>query len=110
MGFAIRSAGLALALGLLLSASAMAGSYEDGDAAFAKGDYAAALRLFRPLAEGGEAQAQFALGYMYVRGNGVAPDPAQAASWYRKAADQGYAIAQIGLSDLYSEGKGIAQY
>ena len=42
-----------------------AGPLEDGQAAYDRGDYATALRLFRPLAEKGNAIAQFDLGRMY---------------------------------------------
>ncbi len=40
-------------------------------AAFDRGDYATALREWRPLAEKGNAIAQSKLGFMYVFGEGV---------------------------------------
>jgi TPR repeat protein len=46
--------------------SASAGPIEDGIEAFARGEYATALRLFRSLAERGDAQAEFNLGIMYA--------------------------------------------
>jgi TPR repeat protein len=52
-------AGVVLALGL--AASVAAGPLEDGLAAYSRGDYATAMRLWRPLADRGEADAQFDL-------------------------------------------------
>ena len=52
-------------------------------------DYAAALREFTPLADDGNARAQYRLGTMYAMGLGVPRDFAQAASWLKKAAQQG---------------------
>ena len=73
---------------LLLGAAAVpavAGPFEDGADAYRAGDYATALRLWRPLADAGNANAQFRLGYMYHDGQGVPQDYAAAAAWYRPA-------------------------
>jgi uncharacterized protein len=70
-----------------------AGPLEDGVAAHDKGDYATALRLWRPLAEQGNAYAQYNLGLMYDYGTGVAQDYREAAKWYRLAAVRGYTLA-----------------
>jgi hypothetical protein len=54
-----------MAVGLMMTAlaeTAVAGPFEDGVAAYQRGDYATALRLLRPLAEHGNANAQFNLG------------------------------------------------
>ena len=48
-----------------------------------------ALQEIRSLAEQGDADAQFLLGFMYAYGKGVAQDFAKAVKWYRKAAEQG---------------------
>ena len=72
-----------------LVAPAAAGPLEDAAAADDKGDYATALHLLRPLADQGNAQAQFKLGSMYDDGHGVAQSDAEALKWYRMAADQG---------------------
>jgi uncharacterized protein len=77
--------------------------------AYQKGDYATALRLLRPLAERGNAEAQFYLGIMYTDGLGVQRDDAAAVSWYRKAADQGRADSQYNLGFIYSNGRGVPQ-
>ena len=56
--------------------------------------YATALRLYRPLAEQGNADAQQALGLIYAKGDGVTQDNAEAVKWFRKAAEQGNGSAQ----------------
>ena len=52
------------------------------------------LETLRGSAAGGDANAQFALGNLLERGDGVPPDPEEAAKWYEKAAQQGHAEAQ----------------
>ncbi len=71
--------------------------------------YAAAAHLARPLAEHGDARAQFLLGLMYANGQGVPQDPGEAAKWYRLAADQGEADAQNQLAWLYATGDGVTR-
>ena len=72
-----------------------------GAQAYKRGDYATALREWRPLAEQGDANAQYNLGVMYRNGEGVPEDDRQAAFWYRKAAEQGDASAQNNLGLMY---------
>ena len=55
---------------LMISGAAKAGALEDAKAALARKDYTTALRLFRPLAEQGDAVAQCNLGYIYGIGLG----------------------------------------
>ena len=92
---------------VLVAGSALAGPIEDGVAAYLRQDYATALRLWRPLAEAGDARAQYNLGVMYGTGLGVPKDDQQAVFWYRKAAEQGYASAQYNLGVMYREGRGV---
>jgi TPR repeat protein len=87
-------AGVVVALGL--AAPVAAGPLEDGLAAYSRGDYATAMQLWRPLADRGDADAQFDLGVLYQNGQGVPQDYAAALNWYRKAADQGNADAHQG--------------
>ena len=77
----------------MVTGGAAAGPFEDGVAAYKRGDYATALRLLRPLAAQGNAAAQYLLGLMYGRGDGVPQDDAEAVKWYRLAAEQGLAAA-----------------
>lgn len=82
-------------LGLLLGAGALwAGSFEEGAAAYGRGDYAPALKTFRALARQGHADAQSNLGIMYSRGRGVAQDPVRAAMWFSLAAAAGDSTAE----------------
>ena len=89
-----------------LTAPAWAG-FDEGVAAYQRGDYAAALSGWRPLGEQGHAEAQFKLGVMYANGQGVAPDIAEARKWWRKAAEQGHAGAQD-VSGLLAGGMNYA--
>ncbi|CAB1276849.1 tetratricopeptide repeat protein [Candidatus Nitrosacidococcus tergens] len=72
-------------------------------------DYKAAFKLFKYLAEQGDASAQFNLGNMYRLGQSVAQDYQQAVYWYQKAAEQGLAEAQYNLGNMYDNGQGVAQ-
>jgi TPR repeat protein len=92
--------------GLMLAAlipghsGALAGPWEDGMAAYNRGDYVPAIRLFRPLAEKGNPKAQSVLGVMYRRGQGVARNSAHAFVWLTLAAARGDARAKSELRDV----------
>ncbi len=77
--------------------------FRRGYNAHQRGDYGAALQEWRPLAEQGNAYAQYWLGLMYERGQGVAPDDTEAAMWYRLAAERGNAYAQQNLDLMYEK-------
>jgi V8-like Glu-specific endopeptidase len=96
---------LILVLGLV--APAAAAELDDAVAAAHRGDYAAALRGLSPLAEKGDARAQFDVGFMHAYGWGVQRNPAEAITWYRKAADQGLQVAQHFLGIAYVNGNGV---
>ena len=81
--------GLIVAAQILGIAGAVAGPWEDGMAAYNRGDYVPAIRLFRPLAEQGNAKAQSVLGVMYRRGQGVARNSVRAFLWFSRAAARG---------------------
>jgi TPR repeat protein len=85
---------------------ALAGPLEDGVAAYRQGDFAAATRLLRPLADAGDAKAEFHLGRMYALGQGVGQDPGQAVAWYRKAAKHGDAEAEFVLGVMFLDRTG----
>ena len=82
---------LIVALGLIQPASA---DFQDGSAAYQRGDYQTALREWRPLAEQGDATVQFFFAIMYIGGQGVPQDFAEAVRWARRAAEQGVARRQ----------------
>ena len=78
-----------------------------GYQSYLKGDYQAAFDEWRPLAELGDAEAQYNLGVMYDQGFGVEQDLGKAADWYRKAAEQGFVDAQANLGLMYFHGQGL---
>jgi TPR repeat protein len=80
--------------------------YKAGEDAYNRGDYATAVRAWRPLAEQGDPSAQFRLGLLYENGNGVPRDFTTARLWYEKAAVQGEAKAQfyLGIQSAFGEG------
>jgi TPR repeat protein len=78
----------ALFLTLFLFASAAsAGQIEDGIAAYNAKNYDEAVKLLQPLAEQGNALAQYQLGYMHLYGQGVPKDYAEAWFWLTIAAN-----------------------
>lgn len=96
-------------VGLVLGGAAIAGPLEDAASADSRGDYATALRLWRELAEQGNAIAQTNLGFMYATGRGAPKDDAEALHWFRKAAEQGNANGQNNLGQLYGQGTGVGK-
>jgi localization factor PodJL len=63
----------------------------------------------RTAAANGDAKAQYAVGYRYAQGEGVARDAVQAATWFELAAKAGLAPAQYRLGVLYERGEGVAK-
>ena len=91
----------------LFTAASVCGDFQAGVDAYERGDYETALQEFQPLAEGGDPKAQFYLGRMYARGNGVPQDDEEAAKLYREAAEGGDTIAQFVLGIWYEDGRGV---
>lgn len=109
---------------LALTGQASAGTYADAKHAETAGDYAKAAKLYRALAEQGDARAQnylllavekgdlFAseeLGSMYASGIGFPQDYQRAAKWYLRAAEHGVASSQGKLGSMYASGQGVPQ-
>ena len=90
-------------------APAAAQSLERAEAAYFRGDYVDAMQMMRPIAEQGDRHAQYLIGFMYERGQGVPEDPAKAAEWYGRAAELGNPFAQNNLGVLYKNGRGVTQ-
>lgn len=104
-GFLMRALGIAFVLILLLSLAAPGwGQTGEGYDAFNRGDYRTAQRIWRRLAEQGDAGAQYNLGLLYRHGLGVERHRVTAAKWYVRAAEGGNADAQKAVGDLYAEG------
>ena len=105
------TATLCLTLAVLLGSAGVSVSqdFQKGFDAYHRGDFATALREFTPLAEQGFASAQYNLGLMYRRGEGVPQDDKTAAKWYTLAAEQENANAQSNLGVMYAEVEGVLQ-
>jgi len=92
---------------ITLASPAAAEAFKVGQEAYQRGNFAAALEIFRPLAHEGHAEAQYNLGLMHANGQGVALDYITASDWYFKAAAQNLATAQYNLGLMYGLGQGV---
>ena len=81
--------------------------FKAGMEAFEQGDFATALREWRPAAEQGLVEAQYNLALLYYHGKGVEVDLDEAHQWYLRAAEQNYVRAQYRVAELYEKGEGI---
>jgi hypothetical protein len=79
---------LIASVGIALPAVAFALPQPDAEAAYARGDYATAFKIWLPLAEQGSPEAQRNVARMYERGEWVAQDKQAAMEWYQRAAEQ----------------------
>lgn len=75
--------------------------------AYDRADYSTALRIWLPLAQMGDPEAQTYVGEIYEKGLGLSADYKLAAHWYGEAAKQGFSRAQINLGHLYEKGLGV---
>lgn len=98
-------------ISMLLMASVVGGMWGCAGSQYQKGvknykpeDVVAAVRELKPLAERGDAAAQFNLGSLYYQGFGVPQDYPEAIRWFRKSAEQLYPYAQVTLGTIYAEG------
>lgn len=101
--------GLAAAAALLAVSARAWADFQDAIDAYSSGNYLYAFDEFRELALNGDAAAQYRLGHMYDKGEGVPRSDKQAASWYIKAAGQDDTRAQFAIAEMYSEGRGVQQ-
>ncbi len=96
---------LVLTVAILIGLAAPGwGQSDAGYEAYKRGDYATAHRVWKPLAEQGDASAQYNLGLLYHHGLGVKRQLSEAAKWYGRAAENGDADAQKAIGDLYVKG------
>ena len=107
-GRQLLAASAAIALGFT-AAQAQGGNeaaMKAGIDAWDQGDFAGAVRVWRPLAEKGDPDAQFNLGQAYKQGRGVSENLASALGWYEKAAQRGHPQAQVNVGLLlYNSGR-----
>ena len=88
---------------LMCSPVTWGADFEKGITAARNGDYATALREWRPLAEQGNASAQFLLGSMYDEGQGVLQDNIYAHMWFNIAASNGIEAASTNRDIVANE-------
>src|SRR5215467_13026301 len=81
----------------------MAAAYD----ASGRGDYAAALAIWGPLAQAGVARAQSNVGACFAEGLGVERDCALALRWLTLAAQAGDPVGQRNLAAAYFTGAGV---
>jgi uncharacterized protein len=105
----IGTQGAALAIAITLSVCAQGGPLEDGIAAYHAKQYAKAAESWQPLAEKGDAAAQYYLGTLFAEGKGVERNDATAFVWFERAAEQGNADAQYNVGASYAAGTGVAK-
>ena len=86
---------------MLMPTVVAANDLDAGLAAYDARDYATAMQELRPLAEEGNAEAQYRLGYMYNRGWGIRSNGVEALRWWHLAAEQGHLPAQYKIGDVY---------
>ncbi|MGH8489545.1 MAG: tetratricopeptide repeat protein [Gammaproteobacteria bacterium] len=96
----------ALCLGMMLPVQA---DYEAGVYAYYRQDYETALREFKTVAAAGDENAQYNVGLMYLKGQGVPENPEEASRWFHRAAMQGQVDAQSFLGALHADGEGVHQ-
>ena len=85
---------------MAIAATPAWGNFSEGQRRFTVGDYVGAYKLWMPLAEKGDARAQFSVGLLLEKGLGVEKNPDDAAGWYERAAEQGYEPAARALRAL----------
>jgi hypothetical protein len=102
----MKNAYLAGAVAAVFVAGVAGADVKQGVDAWSRGDYKAAVDIWRPLAAAGDSDAQFNLGQAFKLGRGVPASLPTAIEWFRKAAAQGHnqAIDNYGLA-LFQDGK-----
>ncbi|PIG92355.1 tetratricopeptide repeat protein [Gloeocapsopsis sp. IPPAS B-1203] len=76
----------------------------EGIAAFQAGDYTTAVKILKPIADCGEAEAQCIIANIYHLGLGLERNILEAVKWYKKAAEQGYGLASNNLAGIFLSG------
>ena len=100
-----RAAFLATTVALGSFQAAEAAEFLHGQRLYSLGDYNGALDIWRDLARGGDARAQYSLAVMYQKGQGVKQDLAKARDWAARSAEQGYQPSQRLLRSLRTSAK-----
>ncbi len=93
-------------LALAITSVAHASEMDDISQKLKSGDYSVVKTQLIPLAESGDARAQFNLGVSYNYGNGVEKDVGKAFEWTKKSAQNGDVHGQVNLANMYMQGQG----
>jgi hypothetical protein len=99
---------LATLILLSLSLAAHAG-IDEGVQAYISGDYTKAMAEFKPLAEKGDVNAQYYMGFLYHHGYGVKRDEVEASKWFGMGAQQGEWQSQYYMGVINEKGVGVKQ-
>jgi cell division septation protein DedD len=91
---------VAAALTIWAAAPLSAQTVRAGIDAWQRADYGGAVAIWRPLAEKGDADAEFNLGQAYRLGRGVPTNLSAAKTWFERAANQGHIDAETTLGLL----------
>jgi uncharacterized protein len=105
----IRIIYLTIVIALGTTGTSWGADYQKGVAAYISGDYVTALREWSPLAQLGDARAQFQVGALYDSGEGVPQNYKIAMKWFTHAAEQGRTDAMNRLGIGYRNGQGVLQ-
>jgi TPR repeat protein len=81
----------------------LAKPFERGLAAYERGQYLEAFKLWKLASQAGDAEANYRIGLLYAMNQGVAGSIPDAVVWYERAAQLGHVEAQfqLGLIFLY---------
>jgi len=91
----------------LLAAGVASADFQAAMDAYNAGEFEKAYDGWLPLAESGNAAAQFNVGLLYERGEGRERDSEEAIRWYVQAAENGFAQAQFRLGEIYETGEQV---
>ena len=93
---------------MLLGVQTALADRNDGAYAYLQGDYETAYNTMISLAKTSDDEiAQYYLGVMYMKGQGVEQNYEEAGEWFRKASEQGLTVAMYKLAGLYTKGQGV---
>jgi len=82
--------------------------FNEGVITYLMGDYDKAFTTMQSLAETSDhGLAQYYMGMMYMKGQGVEQNNKKAGEWFRKASEKSVPQAQYKLGDLYFKGRGV---
>lgn len=100
------SAGFLFIVLLVAFTEVIAEDLQDAVDAMRTGNFAEAYCIMRPLAEDGDADAQYNIGWMYMNGYGLRVNDSLALEWWQSASQQGHRDASFSIGMLYSLGEG----